>query len=190
MRKYIIFLLRSILSARKDIQEGWETLRIKAGKHRSKPWQFNYRRHKQLSYAWRFDESARYNHFDNDQLDWNKLTGLSYNLFTSHRNSAMVSWRYNVSNDTIELSAYYHQAREVIRRQPLIQVNIHDEFYTEIIPNTIDSTIIVRISTASNSAEDTLKYNISLDQDSREIWPWFGGNKEAPLDITLQSKPL
>jgi hypothetical protein len=190
MRKYILLLLLILASCGKNFEEGWEVLTIKEGQHRSTPWQLKYEHHEDLSYQWRFDDSARYDHGDNDQYDWNKLTGLSYSLLNSHYNSAMVSWRYNLDRKTIELSAYYHKSKIVIRRQPLLEVNVHDTFYTEIIPNTLDSTIIVRVSTAATTAEDTLKYNISLDQDSREIWPWFGGNKEAPLDITLQRKPL
>ena len=190
MRKYILLLLLFLASCSKNIEEGWQVLTIKEGQHRSAPWQLVHKQHDELSYKWRFDDSARYDLGDNDQLDWNKLTGLSYSLLNSHYNSAMVGWRYRLDEKTIELNAYYHISKLRVYTLPLMEINVYDTFYTEIIPNTADSTIIVRVSTATSTAEHSLKYNISLAQDSREIWPWFGGNEKAPLDITLQRKPL
>ena len=73
-------------------------------------------RNKPQKVAWNyvFQENCDYDLKDNDQKDWNKLTGLYFNLFNTRAETVMVGWRYNTKTDLIELNAYYHIKRKVI----------------------------------------------------------------------------
>ena len=61
-----------------------------------------------LTYRVRFNDSARYEHGDLDQYDWNKLFGVKKRFFSPMQNSIMKGWRYNVKTKLIEIVDYSH----------------------------------------------------------------------------------
>lgn len=81
---------------------------IRKGKHASRPWQFNYSRTGYEEFECYFENSAMYDHGDRDQYDFNKGPGRSMCLFTNHRNSYMLGWRYDLVSELFELTSYYH----------------------------------------------------------------------------------
>ena len=95
----------------KTIIDTFEIVQIKKGKHfvNLKNRQLKIRK-KPTSVSWKyiFQDNCNYNLGDVDQKDWNKLTGLYFNLFNTRDETVMVGWRYNIPNDEIELAAYYH----------------------------------------------------------------------------------
>lgn len=71
------------------------------------------KRAKEIDMYFRFTEDSKYNHGNENQLDFNKLIGRKKCLVRPHRNSDMVGWRYNPDKDQFELLAYRHINNEV-----------------------------------------------------------------------------
>lgn len=97
----------------------WQELKIPQGKHAARPLWWSYTKRQRLELQHVFDQSAGYVQPEPHHLDWEKLTGLSFHLFSNHKNSVMVSWRYSVDCDCIEAGIYAHiDGERVIFREP------------------------------------------------------------------------
>ena len=76
---------------------------IKQGEHYSNHELKLYLGKKSFKITFQFDETARYDLGDIDQLDINKLCGVS---FGSHEiNSIRIGWNYNLFTDKIDISS-------------------------------------------------------------------------------------
>ncbi len=53
-------------------------------------------------------ENTIYDLHNVDQYDWNKLTGISFNILRPDQNALMVAWRYNVTRQQFEIAPYYN----------------------------------------------------------------------------------
>ncbi len=171
---------------------------IEKGSHAAKPRVFRLGWRTKIR-GWNviFEDSCRYNlgpwTDSSDQKDFNKLVGLSFNLFTNHKESAMIGWRYNPESDLIELAPYYHIDGQVkinpgftdenlfyaVRIGEEIQVSIGVDYeqklyYTRVIGIDYEKTVQMGFS-----------HNSCI---TREINVWFGGNQPAPQDITVLKK--
>ena len=125
------------------------------------------------------DHNATYDLQGRDQMDWNKLTGISYCLFTSHKNSAMIGWRYCIDSNLFELNAYYHIDGVRTYTETLVQVQPGEEFSGSI--RLEDGTVITTINDVTH-AESFPK----LRGIRRRISSWFGGNRPAPNNIHFE----
>lgn len=72
-------------------------------------WEPPYINRNKKVFRWRvkFDRNCLYSFGMPDQRDWNKGGGVSFNLFTNHKDSAMWGWRAN-DGGGIDLTAYCH----------------------------------------------------------------------------------
>ncbi|MGB0925526.1 MAG: hypothetical protein ACPGTS_02355 [Minisyncoccia bacterium] len=159
----------------------------KKGKHRSKPRQFKiWWKPKTLKVEFTFHESCRYDHGNDDQFDWNKLTGITFSI-DPLQETVMLAWRYNVEKGMIELAAYYHVKGD--RR-------FSDVLATVRIGETASATISVDYKRKQYTVETTVDFESNLSYRSfshnrklaRRIQPWFGGNKPAPQTMTFDLK--
>ena len=144
--------------------------------------------------------------FQGDQKDWNKLHGDSWTPYLiefdfkdfdfthpNHVNTCMVGWRWNPDTELIELNSYNHvdEARQFT--PTLMEVKLHQNFKTWIKPIglNVDGNSVVRLWIESEADPDRgferqfVEYFIEfqgqqLPERSREINPWFGGNKKVP----------
>ena len=148
------------------------------GRHRAHPYRLKIGFFDKLDFSVTFDEAAKYEHGDHDQMDWNKLCGISFHLFTSHKNSAMVGWRYEPITGVFQLNAYYHVDGQVQYTNTLQRVEPCE---------TVKGSISVfsdRVAVEIGFATHLQKFD-RLRKLRRRIWPWFGGNKPAPKDVTF-----
>lgn len=148
------------------------------GNHRAHPYLLKIGRFSQLDFTLFMDERTMYNHNGNDQRDWNKLCGISFHLFTSHRNSVMIGWRYIPEANRFEFNAYYHVDGKVIYT-PKLWTSEPGQKVTGLISVT-DKRVIVQIGEHSHNQEFK-----KLRRWRRRIWPWFGGNKPAPKNVVF-----
>jgi len=184
--KYLLIAILTLTACTIETDpNGWETICHDQGAHKSAPYQLRWKKHERLEYLWQFDDSARYLHGDDDQYDWNKLTGLSWTLIGSHTNTAMVGWRY-IEGDSVQLNAYFHIGGERWFSPPLATVAIHDPFITVI---DVAGDGWVTVHAAGAEVEKHLGICCNSDR-SREVWPWFGGNKPAPHRVCINRKLL
>lgn len=133
-----------------------------------------------------FTEKSIYDLQSVDQYDWNKLTGISFNLLRPDKNALMVAWRYNVAENVFEIAPYY---------------NVD---FARKLPNEPTEVIKVPIGQSFNFAIDysgiTLTYGnqtvtkfIPADLPTNQltafrIQPWFGGTSLPPNTLSLYLK--
>ncbi len=120
-----------------------------------------------------------------DQYDWNKLCGVYFSLFNTRKDAAMIGWRYNIENDNIELSPYYHisKSRDMFptlitaKRGEPIEIKLNMDYKSK----TYEWAINVNGKTAEHEMPFTHNNNFcSL------INFYFGGNQEAPQKVSAQ----
>lgn len=129
-----------------------------------------------LTFAFKFDESAIYNHYDNDQYDYNKLLGFTLGL-DPHVNSARIAWRWNIERTYVEIAAYSYV--DGVRDMHLIGYCLINEIYNARIEDTDTSFIYFY---------DGYTYELPKNESTKTTYysyPYFGGQKVAPHKITI-----
>lgn len=184
---------------------------IKKGRHRSTPRSFRLQRRKDKRIKVTMSGPGLiYDHGNNDNLDWNKLTGGSFSWWQPHGRSFMVAWRYKtyrsfgIEIPCIELTPYYHNITgDVSKYKKVGSVpGFVDEKNTLLIPidsdgnvnfhlnlifkgKYLETRIIGQSVTQFNNIGDTVQYHYT-SRYYTPINPWFGGNQKAKGDIFIQ----
>jgi hypothetical protein len=193
----LLFGLLFLVSCSPKIGQ-WNEKVIKEGKHRASGYHFSWGKIETLVYRWKVDSTWEYHHNDNDQADWNKLSGFSFNLFSNHRNSQMTGWVYHPGRGLVYLAPYYHQdggtywakipwadaGHQVGEDLPFITAELGDEIETTLVVDRGNDETTLKVKNLTSGDEFsfimTWGFNLGL---VREIFPWFGGNKMAPDNI-------
>ena len=121
-----------------------------------------------------FTPSCRYD-IGSDQSDINKLFGVGY-LPHHHTYSARFGWRYDTASDMIEILAYWYDKGERLWESMKFVA--------------IGSKNIMVLRRHENMHEFYIgKERLQIDLNSCEwgflLQPYFGGNRVAPHDITI-----
>lgn len=157
----------------------WKEFIIPDGKHRSKvSWLPFFK--DSISYVFSFDNSAKYNFNDVDQLDVNKLIGFSDGGLNHHKNSFRLGWRYDIHTDRVSILYYTYVDGDrdfgVLGTVPVYSIMeckvtcVHGS-YKILIDRKVEYNI-------ARSKSIKCKYKHML-------WPYFGGNRRAPHFITI-----
>lgn len=189
--KKIFFLILPVLmlvACKKPEVDVWQELTIKEDWHRSTPWHYEWNDDVSTRvYRWKFDRNCLHSLGNENQQDWSKLTGDAFNWLTNHENSARVAWRQPV--DTIplfELSPYWYIDGERYHSGPSITVapdvefETHENIWRE--GNTV-SFYVVNLETNDFFFWE-IEFPDGIDR-ARELGPYFGGNEDAPHDMTI-----
>ncbi|MEO1259195.1 MAG: hypothetical protein AAFZ15_10380 [Bacteroidota bacterium] len=120
-----------------------------------------------------------------DQNDWNKLCGVFYSLLNTRKDAAMIGWRYNLENDEIELSPYYHisKSRDMFptlitaKRGELIDIKLNVDY--------VEKKYKWNIKTENNSVNHEMAFTHNKNFCSL-INFYFGGNREAPQTVSAE----
>lgn len=157
---------------------------VKKGKHNFKPDKWCvWWKPKGINFNATFHENANYDLEDADQLDWNKLVGLTWSL-DPLKETAMVGWRYNKKDDTIELNAYYHVDRSRDFTEPLVAIKRGESIYGYVIHDRKKKEYQIGFHN-DKVANGHVINSPNRRKVARLINPWFGGNERAPQDISL-----
>lgn len=165
----------------------WQTVKIRKGRCFALPYWYDYRVRKSLRLR-HIIEKIGGEAAPPDNLDWWKLTGLSFDLWTNHRNSAMVSFRYNRAMEHVELGFYLHHDGDVIKPR-------HDggEVFATVRPGQEFETHIellplsrVRLSIKTNTIHTYEKtYTIDTNKKTRVINPYACGTFPPTQDVII-----
>jgi len=161
---------------------------IRKGNHRSnRSWfpRFHFGKCRQ-SYKVTFFTGGKYDLHGSDQLDINKLFGLSYGMH--HVNSVRFGWRWDLRKEMIEILAYVYVDGKRITE---VDASIHVGFVFPGIPYYY--TIDVTESHYTFTLESILFQNsefVSIKHDNLTWWgyklfPYFGGNQVAPEKVII-----
>lgn len=141
-----------------------------------------------LIYEVVFDNPAKYNLNTNDQFDWNKGGGLSYNMFTNHKNSAMWAWRYSPLYEKFHLTYYVHDG-DKIRKGDLDYVTLDPgQKVTITLKVSEEGEFRYWFTIGNNSREFIVHTNSKRKRFARQIGAWFGGNMTAPKKLFFRMK--
>ncbi len=139
----------------------------------------------------RFDTTARYiirnkqGRIHVDQLDWSKLSGITFTPWQPRKQTAMAGWRYNPVKDSIELTPYFHvNGRRIFKDEPHLTIGVNEPFEHEIHLNYESKEITVTLITARGILSETHQF-ATFRKWLVQIHPYFGGNKRAPRRIKL-----
>lgn len=162
--------------------------RIPKGKHRARPlcfW-FWWRR---TAFKWgvTFGDSCRYELGHPDQLDINKLIGVGY-LPKHHDNSARFGWRYWTGKDQIELMAYcYVDGQRISKHIGYCSIGV--AYRIELYISKYQYLFLLD----DGNGKPLSQVEVPHDNKRRfkyRLGTYFGGNRSAPADMTIQLKKL
>lgn len=130
-----------------------------------------------------FSDLSKYDLKNNHQIDWNKLTGISFTPLQPDINAIMVVWRYNLKTELFEIGPYFNDksARIMPSKNETISVPVNEPFYFNIDYNGIS----VKYNNKSVYKETPQDLQKSFFTSIR-IDGWFGGNSVAPNDISYE----
>ncbi|CAN1545052.1 hypothetical protein MCEMIE22_01941 [Mycobacteriaceae bacterium] len=128
-----------------------------------------------------FTADSAYDLKDADQLDWNKLAGITFTPWRPDRNSSMVVWRYNLQNGTYEVGPFFNVDFRYVfpTTDEIITVPVDQTFTYSVDYDGISVTYGGR--TVSKSTPADLKPNFWT---SARVTGWFGGSEVAPRTIS------
>ena len=140
-----------------------------------------------LTYEVILSGSAIYVLDNEDQLDWNKGGGYSFDLFTNHKNSFMWAWRYNIEKAVFEVTHYVHDGDKIHKGDnSFLSVPAGQKFIIDV---TIQKDkYLFWMQSGNNLVENVVYHNSKQGNIVREINPWFGGNRPAPTDLSFWMK--
>ena len=202
MRQQFLLLVTLILlagsSCRKAPLNMWQTLCVEEGQHAYRPLDLNgYKEFTRQKYSYQFDPFDTYDLDTIDQCDWLKLGGHSLWPTTNHKDALMVGMRYDTEGFWW-LVPYYHKNEETdygpapcsgYYDQELdpdflaVQVWPGETFEVEYQvwqPNAMSVLII----TPNGQSNLLVQFDVPISK-TREINPWFGGNRKAPNRLCL-----
>lgn len=135
-------------------------------------------------YRWRvtFDASAAYDLPGEDRLDVNKLVGVGYAWGGHHVDSARFGWRYVRDQHAVELFAYcYVSGQRIVRSLGLVPIGTPFDLTLDITPTSYIFSSPTAYKSVPYSHRKQLHYLTR---------PYFGGNRTAPRDVTIQIKNI
>jgi hypothetical protein len=141
---------------------------------------------KNIELSVKFPTSCNYRHGNNDDLDINKLLGVSFGIFGVHENSIRIGWNIQDNKPSLWLYYYNYGLRYHVKlgsfdfeKEYNLNINFKDDGMTVEGANGHSYIFIKRFF----EFEEVSKYAFLLQ-------PYFGGNRKPPhkMDIELGIK--
>lgn len=129
-----------------------------------------------------FTDCSVYDLNNVDQLDWNKLSGITFTPLRPDTDAIMVAWRYNVSTNEFEIAPYYNvdRARILPTKDEIISVPIGSTFDFDVDYQGVTLTYGDKVVYKPAPAGLTPNFWTSV-----RISPWFGGTSLPPRTLSL-----
>lgn len=145
-----------------------------------------------LSYECEFNDGALFFHQNSvDQYDINKLWGVSTSLLFHHKSSVRFGWRC-IDGENIELFPYLYDNKERLISTlliPMITVKPNEKFTTSIHFNG-NNVVLDVLREDGREAKYSYTMKSPIKKLKYKLFPYFGGNKTAPVDIIIYLKKL
>lgn len=137
---------------------------------------------KTVDFSFQFLNNPCYSLGNEDDMDINKLMGISFGKH--HSNSFRIGWR-PVNNESISLHSYYYN--NGIRKDSFLYI-IH---YNSGVDGSISidrekEKIKIHLFTKGNSINESIDFDFTnASRWSYRLFPYFGGNTKATHDIHM-----
>ena len=178
MKKFFICMF-SFLSCSKIDENGFKTLTIKEGKHRS-GYRYKTTRENIFNIECIFDNSAIYTTEDPvNQWDVNKLWGVSDCGNNHMDNSIRFGWRW--LNDSLEILWFRHLNGN-FEFDKITSVEINEVIYLDL--EIKDDKYILRV----NGVVVEVNRPCTKDFKRYKLYPYFGGDERSPHNIKIKLK--
>jgi len=148
----------------------------------------------------KFDSTCKYLFYTStgaiaeNQYDYNKAGGWSFDEFSAKENSCMMGWRYGIESRKIELTFYHHSKGVAIHHtDPVHAVNFNQVATYTMIPDYSTGEIYESIETNGVTVENSFDMPEITEQKGRigrEINCWFGGQEKAPHKMYIFKKRI
>lgn len=142
---------------------------------------------KRIGWKCRLTESCVYDFGNADQADWNKLAGVSFHLSTNHKNSIMFGWRWNPALQVFDLNSYAHIAGETFMGGPAVSVAPDTPFFVWMEIDYAAAYVRLTFNVGDFTRVEFVNFP-DIPRWNREIGAWFGGNREAPHQMTIEKE--
>lgn len=128
-----------------------------------------------------FTADSAYDLKDEDQLDWNKLAGITFTPWRPDRNSSMVVWRYNLQSGAFEIGPFFNVDFRYVfpTEDEVITVPVNETFSYSVDYDGITVSYGDRTVYKATPAELTPNF-----WTSARVTGWFGGSEVAPRTIS------
>lgn len=177
----------------------WKIYTHPKGWHRSDPTAVQFGKYPEIfQIQVMFDSSCRYTFYNSDgtiqenQYDYNKAGGWSFEEIGARENSCMMGWRYGIESRKIELTFYHHsQGVAVHHTDPVNAVHFNQVATYTMIPNYSSGNIYETIEAGEVVAENSFTMPDIIGKKrkiGREINCWFGGQENAPHRMIILKK--
>jgi hypothetical protein len=132
-----------------------------------------------------FTPSAKYEHGDADQWDWNKLCGLVFSWFDNPPTKAvMFGWRWNPEEHLFEVAPYIHDPiRGRIMGDVMAGFVAGESCHIRILRDGDGYVFKVLKFEDWRSVRHEVTFK---DEWGRQVAGWFGGNKPAPHFMRIE----
>jgi hypothetical protein len=137
-----------------------------------------YWKRKKFNWLVSFDGSCKYD-IQEEQLDWNKLVGVS-NYLNPRKDSLRFVWRYNIPNDNFEIGIYVEK-NKVFNSFTICSVKENEKLELELLLSSNSSMIM-----SANGISKIVDFK--LNDFSIRTNPYFGGNMPSPHKMFLMLK--
>jgi hypothetical protein len=130
-------------------------------------------------------------YIDNNAGDINKLCGVSYGL-DNHWRSVRIGWNYSRANNMIQLFSYVY-VKGIRKEHYLCDVPLYEEIIVclDHLPETEQVVIQIYDAQGHHMPLGPLETTSWIVQGIDKSWirikqyPYYGGNKPAPNDMTI-----
>lgn len=139
-----------------------------------------------LDFSFQFLNNPTYRFGNEDDMDINKLFGLSFGL-DHHKNSFRLGWR-PVNDDQVSLHLYWYNKGKRCDEFMYI-INYNTLVNGGMIIDRDRSLITTFLHVKGNVISEETYFNFKgVSPWSLRLFPYFGGNKTAPHDIYMSLK--
>ena len=177
----VLCLLMLFSACNKYDDDGFRIYKIKKNRHRSVI-KVKHTTKDSFDTQVQFDESAKYtSRYSNNQLDVNKVWGVSDCGTTHSKNSIRFGWRWDLDAEQIEI-LMYRRKNSKFSFKSLGYTNPGDLNYMSL--NITPDSYVMTL----NGVTDSMSRSCDTPCRRYYLYPYFGGTEKAPHDVTIRIK--
>lgn len=163
-----------------------KTYSIEKDSHRSGYYFKPFIGNKSLAFNAFFNDNCKYDIGNPDQLDINKLTGISFGYH--HTNSIRIGWRYNKSTDKIELLPYIYLNGKRLTEDKcpvIMSISTNQTIYGMLSHGNNNYKILLYTRDSGHTEYKISTGSLSIPKIGYVLFPYFGGNINAPHRMSI-----